>query len=347
MVPAQNLARVGILTGPTAVGKSELALKLGLWAQARKGRPYLEIVNADTLQFYRGLEIGTAKPSVAARQTIPHHLLDVADAGSTLSVGDFVRRLERCLEDIHRRQRRALIVGGAGFYLRALCGGLWDVPASDPRVRHQLESRTTSDLFEELAQQDPQSAQRIGPRDRYRLIRAHEILIQGGQTLSEVIRQHSPTVENRYELWWMDRPGEELQRRIQWRTRQMLGPIDPSLEALSYSQAPERFNQIPWIAETIKHQREHPYSRQLGCVGYRQITEFLRNDRPPGRSVPGIPYRLKDLEEEINLATRQLAQSQRSAWRSQLRISPQYRTEYPIPADVDRLRSAFARHYGL
>jgi len=169
------------IVGPTAVGKSDLALRL---AEALGG----EIVSADALQVYRGFDIGTAKPTVDERLRIPHHLIDILEPSQAYSAGEFVRRAEAAIEQIHRRGRPAVVVGGSGLYLRALAAGIAALPAVDPAIREELERWRRSDGLEplrrELERVDSPTASRLAARDAQRILRALEVFRSSGVPLS-------------------------------------------------------------------------------------------------------------------------------------------------------------------
>jgi len=169
------------LVGPTAVGKSALALELA--ARARG-----EIVNADALQVYRGFDIGTAKPTAAERARVPHHLIDILDPSERYSAGRFATLARQVLDDIAARGRLALVVGGSGLYLRALFGGIAPMPPVNPEVRRRLLDRHASEglpaLRRELERVDPVTASRLAPRDTQRTLRALEVALSSGRPLS-------------------------------------------------------------------------------------------------------------------------------------------------------------------
>jgi len=272
-----------VLSGPTACGKSSLALELAeLYG--------LEIINADSLLVYRGFDIGTAKPTAEELTKIPHHLVDICEPEQFYSAADFVRDVNTQLEKIYTQGKRALIVGGTQFYLKALLFGLWDAPTTNPDFRKSLEPVDNATLFEQLSRQDREHALKIGPNDRYRLIRALEILEFSGvkpSTLEKQARERKP--DPRFQLWIMDRSTQELEERIQQRTTAMLG--------------------AGLIAETQKLREKHPHARPLSSVGYAQVIDFLDGKAPAGRLLkPG----LAGLHDEICLATRQLVKSQRT-----------------------------------
>lgn len=176
------------LVGATATGKSELALAL-----AQDLGP-AEIVNADALQLYRGMDIGTAKTPVAQRRGVPHHLLDVLDVTQEASVAWYQAQADQALAQITARGARPLIVGGSGLYLRAVLDEL-DFPATDPAVRARWEERGQREgpgiLHRELSQRDPAAAERIGSRNTRRLVRALEVIELTGRPYSASLPQYT------------------------------------------------------------------------------------------------------------------------------------------------------------
>lgn len=175
-----------ILVGPTAVGKSHLALEL---ARLYDG----EVVNADALQAYRGFNVGTAKPSTAERQRVPHHLLDILEPHERYSAGEFARRARQAIAEIQARGRLPIVVGGSGLYVRALCAGISPMPPGDETVRQALRMRARAEglapLRAELAALDPETAQRLMPGDSQRITRALEVALVSGRPLSSWIRE--------------------------------------------------------------------------------------------------------------------------------------------------------------
>lgn len=245
------MARVLALVGPTAVGKSELALAV---AELAGG----EIVNADALQVYRGLDIGTAKPTAEERARVPHHLIDVLDPGERFSAGRFAELARAALSDIAARGRPALVVGGSGLYLRALFGGIAPMPPADPAVRERLLERHRreglSPLRAELERLDPVTAARLAPRDTQRTLRALEVALSSGRPLSAWL---ASAPFSRETVPGVIRVGLTLPRgvlydRVAARVRSMVargwldevrallasgvGPESPAFQAIGYSQ---------------------------------------------------------------------------------------------------------------
>ncbi|MSR62363.1 MAG: tRNA (adenosine(37)-N6)-dimethylallyltransferase MiaA [Planctomycetes bacterium] len=174
------------LVGPTAVGKTAFALELAEKLGA-------EIVSLDSMQVYRRMDIGTAKPSATERARVPHACLDLVEPSERYDVSRYLVDAERALGAARKRGRRALFVGGTGLYLRALAQGLFGGPEIDPALRAELEARACAEgspaLHAELAPLDPAAAARIHPNDAKRVVRALEILRQSGRTLSEWQRE--------------------------------------------------------------------------------------------------------------------------------------------------------------
>lgn len=147
-----------------------------------------EIVNADALQAYRGLDIGTAKPGVEERERVPHHLIDILEPHERWSAGDFARRAREAIDEIRGRGRRPIVVGGSGLYQRALFQGISPIPPGDPEVRRELRDRLEAEglhaLLAELRRLDPETAARIAPGDTQRILRALEVALVCGEPLS-------------------------------------------------------------------------------------------------------------------------------------------------------------------
>lgn len=299
---------IPILTGPTASGKTALALD---FAQAHGD---IEIVNADSLLVYRGFDIGTAKPSPGERARVPHHGIDIRDPDEPYTAADFVRDTEAALRDVLARGGRPLIVGGTGFYLKALLFGLWEAPPTDEAFRATLASASNTELHARLAAQDAEAAHKIGLGDRYRLVRALEILAQGGLGPSAQ-ESKARTADPRFKLLWADRPTEELHARIRDRTRTML---DAGLEQ-----------------ETADLHAQWPDARALTSVGYAQVRDTQEGRLPEGRKL--APGRA-GLASEIDLATRQLVKAQRTWFKGQfLARAPQACSVFTLDADRGKL----------
>jgi tRNA dimethylallyltransferase len=205
---------IAVITGPTASGKTALAIELA----RRLGG---EIVNADSQQVYRGLDLGTAKPTPAEQAVARHHLLDVVEPGEGMDAARYQALADAAIADIASRGRFPIVAGGTGLYLRALLRGVAAAPGRDPALRAALEAEAERDgraaLHRRLARVDPAAAARIGENDLVRIVRALEIA-SGGRTQSEVFDAHRfAEVRYRARLLVLDLPRAELHARIEAR----------------------------------------------------------------------------------------------------------------------------------
>ena len=206
-----------VIVGPTAVGKTELALRL---VESLNG----EIVSADSRLFYRGMDIGTAKPTPAELERVPHHLIDVADPDETWSLGLFQQRAREAIGAIHARGRLPFLVGGTGQYVRAVTRG-WSPPEveADPRLRAILEGlaaeRGRDWLYQRLSRLDPPAAGIIDPRNLRRTVRALEVILTTGRPFSDQRGQEESTFDEL--ILGLRRPRSELYARIDTRIETM------------------------------------------------------------------------------------------------------------------------------
>ena len=206
-----------LIVGPTAVGKTELAIQL---AELLDG----EIISADSRLFYRGMDIGTAKPTHEEQARVPHHLIDIANPDEILSLAVFQQKAHKAIADIHTRNKIPFLVGGTGQYIRAVTEG-WSPPEVKPdeRLRNELgkmkEERSTDWLHDKLKGLDPKAAQKIDPRNVRRTIRALEVIMTTGRKFSE---QRGQT-ESPYHLITigLTRPHAELYERVDQRIEMM------------------------------------------------------------------------------------------------------------------------------
>jgi tRNA dimethylallyltransferase len=224
---------IPVIVGPTAVGKTDLSIAVAQHVAA-------EIVSADSRQFYRSLDIGTAKPTAAQRRVIPHHLIDRLNPDEAISAAAFVRLAWGCIHTIEARGRQPLIVGGSGLYVRALTDGLFPGPAAHPQLRAALEAEArvagTPALHDRLAEVDAPAASRIHPNDRIRIIRALEIYTLTGTPISQWQQQwRRPPRRHDFVLIGLTRTRDDLRQRIAARTQAMLsqGLVDEVTMLLS------------------------------------------------------------------------------------------------------------------
>jgi len=283
-VNEKTLTPLPVVLGPTGSGKSELAIRV---AEAVGG----EIVNCDSLQVFRGFDIGTAKVPVAERLGIPHHLIDVIDPAQLFTAGDYARLAETALREIAGRGRIPVIAGGTGFYLRALLDGLSPGPSRDETLRKRLELREenrSGSLHRILQRLDPTAAARIHPNDKNKTMRALEVRLIEGRPMSALFeRGRAPLAGFRPIKLGLDPPRELLNTRLNARTQALFdrGLVDEvrhllaegisrsakPFESLGYKQA----LQVVEGSLTIEQALE---STQLETRQYakRQITWFRK-----------------------------------------------------------------------
>ena len=283
--PVPGREPVVAVVGPTASGKSDLALALA-------GRLGGEVVNADALQLYRGMDIGTAKLAPAERAGIPHHLLDVLDVSEEASVADYQRRARRTLDELAVRGRRAVVAGGSGLYVRAVLDDL-DIPPTDPRVRARWEGELAelgpAALHARLARLDPEAAAAILPGNGRRIVRALEVIELTGRPFAARLpagRYAVPAVQLGLAF-----PRPELDRRIAERVGRM------------------------WAAGLVEEVRELERSGLRSgrtasrALGYAQVLRMLAGECTP-----------QEAREDTVRATRRFARRQESWFRRDPRV---------------------------
>jgi tRNA dimethylallyltransferase len=285
--PVQSLPRAIAILGPTGSGKSELAMRVA--AQLP-----VELISVDSAQVYRGMDIGTAKPSRAEQQVVPHHLIDIRDPEQSYSAGEFRTDCLRVLHEVAARGRIPVLVGGTMLYFRALFRGLADMPAADVEVRAMLDARAAREgwpaLHAELAVRDPASAERIHPQDAQRIQRALEVLMVSGRSLGE---------------HWD--AAQDLSVFSDWQ----ICVLEPRQRDLLHERLARRLTAMvqAGFAEEVSNLLARgtldEHSQALRLVGYRQFVGYCR-----GRES-------LDLATELALyATRQLAKRQLTWLRS-------------------------------
>lgn len=266
-----------ILTGPTGSGKSALALEVA-------DRLGAEIVSMDSMALYRGLDIGTAKPSLADRHRVCHHLIDRLDPWESASVAWWLEQAAAAVQDIEGRGKRALFVGGTPLYLKSLLYGLFDGPPADLALRQQLEEVARQEgaatLHRRLAEVDPASAARLHVNDIRRVVRALEVWQVTGRPLSawqtqwRAERGRPPDAPP---VLWLDLPRDELYRRIDQRVRRMIeeGLVD-EVRAL---------RRLP-----------RPLSREAAqAVGYKELFAYLDGQITLDQAIEQVQTRSRQL----------------------------------------------------
>jgi len=278
------------LAGPTAAGKSASTLALA-------ERWPLEIVNVDSATIYRGMDIGTAKPSPEEQAQVPQHLLDILDPTQSYSAADFVADALRLIDEIRARGRIPLLAGGTMMYYKALRDGLDDLPQADPALRAELEARAAIQgwpaLHAELAQRDPVTAARLAPNDSQRIQRALEICMLSGQPMSALLLRGQ-------------RPRDDTGNQY------LTISLEPSDRAALHARIEQRFDAMlaKGLLDEVRTLRArgdlHTGLPSVRCVGYRQMWAHLDGE-----------VDLATAREQGIAATRQLAKRQITWLRAQ------------------------------
>lgn len=247
------------LMGPTASGKTDLAIKL------RQQLP-VEVISVDSALIYRGMDIGTAKPSKAELALAPHRLIDICDPAESYSAANFRTDALREMQEISAQGKIPLLVGGTMLYYKALLEGLSPLPSADEKVRSEIEEKAAligwGELHQELSKIDPISAQRINPNDSQRINRALEVFYLTGKTLTELTAQKGEALP--YDILQFAIAPEQrevLHLRIEQRFHKMI--------ELGFQQEVEKLYRRPDLNENLP---------SIRCVGYRQMWEYLRGD---------------------------------------------------------------------
>jgi len=247
--------RVIIITGPTGVGKTGVSL---LVAEALG----TEIISADSMQVYRGMDIGTAKPSLEERARVRHHMIDIVDPSETYSAGRYIRDVTPLIEGLLDSGRLPVVIGGTGLYIRTLTSGLFSAPEADPELRAaliELESRMPGRLYQELKRIDPLKASSIDPADKRRVIRALEVSLKAGRPVSELQRELTEPLPYKFIKIGLTRERGELYRMIEERVEEMFarGLVDEVARLLGMN----------------------PSETPLQAIGYKEVIGYIRGEQ--------------------------------------------------------------------
>lgn len=239
------------LVGPTGVGKTEVAVEL---AQQYN----LEIISADSRQVYKYLDIGTAKPSKELRQRIKFHMIDVVTPDVLYSAADYVRDARKVIEDLYRENKKFILVGGSGLYLKALFQPFFKAPKGDIELRAELAKKPLAELYDQLKAVDPESAKKIHSNDRQRIVRALELYLLTGKTKSELAKQSN--TETKYQPFYI---GLTLPRKV------------------LYEKIDRRFDLMieEGLIREVKSLIDRGYDEDLyafNAIGYREIFGYLK-----------------------------------------------------------------------
>jgi tRNA dimethylallyltransferase len=248
--------KIVVIAGPTAGGKSALALELAGLFKA-------EIINADSMQVYRYLDIGTAKPTQEERKSVPHHLIDILYPDEEFSAALYREEAQRAIADVQARGRRAMVVGGTGLYIKALTSGLIRGGEVDPAIRSRLQAEAQAGgrerLYQRLREVDHPTAERLHPHDTYRIIRALEVYERTGSPISALRKRHL----------FQEGPYQCLKIGVQVEREELYGRIDKRVDEMIKQGLKEE-------VERILEMGYAPSLKAMQSLGYKQIINHLQ-----------------------------------------------------------------------
>lgn len=282
-----------VIVGPTASGKSALSMRLAEKLQDHQGQ--LEIISMDSALVYRGMDIGTAKPSAAELQQVKHHCIDICEPSEPYSAAKFAQDTQTLVKSIQERGNIPVIVGGTMLYWRALVHGLSEMPTADPTMRAKLETQAQSmgwpALHAELAKVDPITAERLKPNDSQRIQRALEVFLISGKTMS-AWQAENPKASGRH---------DDQAQHSAWH----LVSLEPGDRKILHQRIEQRFDQMldAGFLDEVKRLKAnpalHPKLPAIRAVGYRQAWSYLDHQ-----------ISFAEMREQAITATRQLAKRQ-------------------------------------
>ena len=254
-----------IIAGPTAIGKTAGAIEL---CRRFSG----EVIGADSMQIYRHMDIGTAKPTPAERACVPHHLIDIIPPDAPFDAARYASAARRIIADLHRNRRLPFVVGGTGLYIKALTRGIFQMPPIDPAVRQRLKKTADEEgsavLHRRLVQIDPGAAEKIHPNDTYRLLRALEVLEGTGRTISDLQRNHR----------FGESPFLALKFGLSMERERLYDRIDRRVDAMMDAGFPEEVRRLLAMGYG-------PELKSMQSIGYRHMTDYLQGRLPLAEAV--------------------------------------------------------------
>jgi len=270
------------LVGPTAVGKTAIAMELA-------GRMRAEIISCDSMQVYKGMDIGTQKPPARLRKKIRHHMIDIISPSQEFNAAEFCARALKAIREIHRGRKAALFVGGTGLYMKALLNGLFPSPPKDQKLRERLYGHR--DPYGLLQKIDPQAAQAIHPNDTKKIVRSLEVYYTTGTTISELKAGTTKPLADMFDVkvFGLTRPRQELYERVERRV--------------------ERMFKDGFMDEVKRLSKKKLGLTASQAIGYREVFACLRGDMT-----------LDETKEAIKKNTRRYAKRQLTWFRADTRV---------------------------
>ncbi|GAB6183538.1 tRNA (adenosine(37)-N6)-dimethylallyltransferase MiaA [Thermodesulfovibrio hydrogeniphilus] len=250
--------KIIILLGPTGVGKTDISIHLAKLLNA-------EIISSDSMQIYKYMDIGTAKPSLKERQEVPHHMIDIINPWEYFSTGSYIEKVKKIIEELFQKGKTSLVVGGTGLYLRAITEGIFEGPDADWELRKKLieeEKKNPGSLYKILKDIDPETANKLYSTDLRRIIRALEVFFKGKMRISEIQKKLTAPLPYDFIKIGLKRDRKELYRLIEERVEKMIhaGLIE----------------EVRFVLTLIKkHANTHFPLPALQAIGYKEIAGYL------------------------------------------------------------------------
>ena len=289
-------ARYPIIVGPTAGGKTALAVEVALRLNDAEPGPVAEIVSADSMLIYKGLDIGSAKPTPEEREGIPHHLIDLVEPTDRFTIHDWLKLAHKTITDIRERGHVPIVVGGTHLYIKALLEGMFEGPGEDQLVRAQLREMEPAAIRSELERVDPAAAARLHPNDLRRSIRALEVFRLTGTPISRLQKQWDAEPDLN------DEPADHVLIGLDWTSEDLNPRINARVKAMIEKGLVEEAHAL-WKANRLGAQAKE-------ALGYKQLIPVFEGKATLNQAI-----------EEIKIETRRFAKNQRT-WMRRLRTTP-------------------------
>jgi tRNA dimethylallyltransferase len=287
--------RYPIIIGPTSGGKTALAVEVALRLSESEGRPAAEIVSADSMLIYKGLDIGSAKPTEEEREGIPHHLIDLVEPTERFTIHDWLRLAHQTITDIRARGNTPIVVGGTHLYIKALLEGMFEGPGEDQLVRAQLREMEPAAIRAELERVDPAAAAKLHPNDLRRSIRALEVFRLTGTPISRLQKQWDTERQD-------EEPADHVLIGLEWQSEQLNPRINARVKTMIEKGLVEEARSL-WESNKLGVQARE-------ALGYKQLIEVFESRTTLNHAI-----------EEIKIETRRFAKNQRT-WMRRLRTTP-------------------------
>ena len=265
------MEKVIILLGPTGVGKTAVSILLAKHLNT-------EIISSDSMQIYRHMDIGTAKPSKEERQMVKHHMIGIVEPWESYSTGEYIKTVQPIIENLQKEGKIPVVVGGTGLYIKAMTRGIFKGPPADWDLRNELlerEKESAGSLYDHLRSLDPMAASKIMPTDTRRIIRALEVCLKSNKTMSEMHQALTKPLPYEFIKIGITRDRKELYRMIEQRVDKMIeqGLVDEVKRVIQMIK--EHFSKFELNSSLITH---HSSLSSLQAIGYKEIAMHFNGE---------------------------------------------------------------------